>query len=339
MDLVRSAEAAGPAGQPVKFQSSLEAATYCEERLREGWLVASDSSGADKGASRTRLSHPGLDKERMFHQEGKSLVQLLASGVAELDSRLNTVRLDRFGNVMIWEAPEWSPASAQFTHGFPRRMIEAAHGGFLPGNIVVTAKASNLSIRRMTVCDVASLVSRVAIAGSGLSVGHLSNLRYAAARYRRCGSYLPDYLIRGMLEFGVNFLSFQAVEPDTLEALSKTVGKAWAHAEQEDGDDEDESMASGSLPDDVLSSLGHRPTPEGAASVPTVERDQALSMIRSNSVAERLGGDGEVQERVLEVQRPGDQAAPKRKRRKGSSSGGRAKKPNTPAVVNDSGGE
>lgn len=78
---------------------------------------------------------------------------------------------------MIWEAPEWSPASAQFTHGFPRRMIEAAHGGFLPGNIVVTAKASNLSIRRMTVCDVASLVSRVAIAGSGLSVGHLSNLR------------------------------------------------------------------------------------------------------------------------------------------------------------------
>ena len=143
-----------------------------------------------------------------------------------------------------------------------------------------------------------------------------------------------------MLEFGVNFLTFQAVEPDTLQALGKTVGNAWARAEQEEGGDGDESLASGSLTDDVLSSLGHRPTPEGAASVtPTVERDQALSTILSNSVAERLGGDGAaVQEREREVERPGDQAASKRKRRKGSSSGGsRTKKPKTPAVVNDSG--
>ena len=77
--------------------------------------------------------------------------------------------------------------------------------------------------------------------------------------------------------------------------------------------------------------------PEGVASVPTVERDQALSTTLSNSVAERLGGDGAVQERVQEVQRPGDQAASKRKCRKGSSSGGRAKKLKTPAIVNDSG--
>ncbi|KAJ7385995.1 hypothetical protein OS493_012328 [Desmophyllum pertusum] len=180
-------------------------------------------------------------------------------------------------------------------------MIEAAHRGFLPGNIVVMARASNLSIRRMAICDVVSLVSHAAIADSGLTVGRLANLRYVAVRYRQCGNYLPDYLIRGMLEFGVNFLTFQAVEPDMLEALSKTVGNAWAHAEQEDGGNEDESMASGSLPDDVLSSLGYRPTPEGAASVPTVERDQALSKILSNSVAERLGGDGAVQERVREV--------------------------------------
>ena len=78
---------------------------------------------------------------------------------------------------MIWEAPSWSPASLQYTHGFPRRLIQAEHGGFLPGNIIVTAKATNLAIRRMAVMDVASLLSRQSIAGAGLSLGRLLNLR------------------------------------------------------------------------------------------------------------------------------------------------------------------
>lgn len=78
---------------------------------------------------------------------------------------------------MILTAPEWSPCSVQFTHGFPRRMIDAEHGGFLPGNIIVAAKATNMSLRRMAICDVASLVSHTSVAGTGLTVGQLSNLR------------------------------------------------------------------------------------------------------------------------------------------------------------------
>ena len=87
------------------------------------------------------------------------------------------ITIIRFDNVMIWAAPEWSPASVQYTHGFPRRMIEEEHGGFQPGNIIVTAKATNLALRRMAICDVASLVSQVSVAGSGLAVGRLVNLR------------------------------------------------------------------------------------------------------------------------------------------------------------------
>jgi len=78
---------------------------------------------------------------------------------------------------MVWQAPEWSLASVQYTHGFPRRLIPAEHGGFLPGNIILTAKASNLAIRRMSVMDVASLLGRQSIAGAGLSLGRLLNLR------------------------------------------------------------------------------------------------------------------------------------------------------------------
>lgn len=78
---------------------------------------------------------------------------------------------------MILDAPEWSPASVQFTHGFPRRLIQAKHGGFVPGNIIVTAKASNLSLRRLAILDVASLVGLASIAGAGLSLGRLLNLR------------------------------------------------------------------------------------------------------------------------------------------------------------------
>lgn len=78
---------------------------------------------------------------------------------------------------MALNAPPWSPASVQFTHGFPRRLIQAEHGGFLPGNIILTAKASNLAIRRMSVLDVASLLGRQSIAGAGLSLGRLLNLR------------------------------------------------------------------------------------------------------------------------------------------------------------------
>ena len=72
---------------------------------------------------------------------------------------------------MAWQTPEWSLASVQYTYGF-LRLIPAEHGGFLPGNIL-TAKASNLAIRRMSVMGVASLLGRQSIARAGLSLGRL----------------------------------------------------------------------------------------------------------------------------------------------------------------------
>ena len=41
-----------------------------------------------------------------------------------------------------------------------------------------------------------------------------------AVRYHRSDSFFPDYLVRGTLEFGLNFLTFQAVEANKLDALA-----------------------------------------------------------------------------------------------------------------------
>lgn len=39
-----------------------------------------------------------------------------------------------------------------------------------------------------------------------------------------CDSYyLADYFMRGMLEFGVNFLTIQPVESETLKALATAI--------------------------------------------------------------------------------------------------------------------
>ena len=46
-----------------------------------------------------------------------------------------------------------------------------------------------------------------------------SGPRYAAVRYQR-GSWLPDYLMRRMVDFVVSFLTFQPLAADTLEALT-----------------------------------------------------------------------------------------------------------------------
>ena len=80
-------------------------------------------------------------------------------------------------NIMIWAAPEWSPAAVHFTHGFPRHVIYKEHSSFEPGNIIVTAKATNMSLHHMAFCNLESLVSQISVAGSGLTVSYLVNLR------------------------------------------------------------------------------------------------------------------------------------------------------------------
>lgn len=125
----------------------------------------------------------------------------------------------RFGNVMIWDSPLWSPASPEVTHGFPRRLIDQQHAGILPGNVIIAAKASNCTLRRMAVEDVACLISRTAINGAGLTLARLLNLRFAALKYRN-STYRPNYLLSAMKELGVTFDTFDAIELDVLSALS-----------------------------------------------------------------------------------------------------------------------
>ena len=61
--------------------------------------------------------------------------------------------------------------------------------------------------------------------------------RYTVVHYHRCQDYLPDYLVRGMLDFRVNFLTFQAVERETLEALADAVKNCWARRDKESEDE------------------------------------------------------------------------------------------------------
>ena len=117
--------------------------------------------------------------------------------------------LPRYGNVMIWDAPH-----------FPRKMISESHGGFLPGNITVTSMATNLTLRRLAICDIASLVSRISTEGSGLSFARLLNLRYAAVKCKNT-TYSPQWLIAAVVKFGISFATCKALDAETLDAISE----------------------------------------------------------------------------------------------------------------------
>lgn len=73
--------------EPVKFPNTADAITYCQEKMK-GW-------GAGKSTSHKRLSHPDLNKDRLFEEEGRALEDLLISGITSLDCNLKKVRQDR----------------------------------------------------------------------------------------------------------------------------------------------------------------------------------------------------------------------------------------------------
>ena len=224
---------------------------------------------------------------------------------------------------MIFNAPPWSPASVQFTHGFPRRLIDAEHGGFLPGNVIAAAAASNLCLRRLAVCDVASLISKRWISSAGLSYGRLLNLRYAAIRYHR-DTNLPQYLVRGMTEFGVNFATFDPLTRETLEYLAEASRPPWTavdeQEEEEDGEFRQVALAVG-----VMESLGQQATTDGdqdsAAEGDTHPHHTALTNLLSSWAH---GESDSAEDEVAIVQATpsarSSQGARKRKRKSGSSS-------------------
>ena len=114
---------------------------------------------------------------------------------------------------------------ASYPHG--RLQVHSIHtasqGGWLlramevclPGNITVTSKASNQSLRRLAIYDMAAIISRQCVSGAGLSRARLLNLRYAALRYHS-GQYCPPYLLAGMVKYGVNFATFQPLNAEAI---------------------------------------------------------------------------------------------------------------------------
>ena len=141
---------------------------------------------------------------------------------------------------MIWQAPSWSPASVQYTHHCPRWLVGEGQEGFLPGNVTVTSKASNLSLRWLSLCDVAAIVSRQSISSAGLRSARLLDLRYAALRYNS-GQCCPQYLLSGVVEYGVNFGTFQPLDAQALDSLKRM----W-RAEEEERDVSEEELCAGS---------------------------------------------------------------------------------------------
>ena len=94
---------------------------------------------------------------------------------------------------------------------YPRRLVAESHRRFLPGKTTATSKASNLSLRRLAICDVAAIVSTQCISGTGLSRARLINRWYAALRYHS-GQYCPQHLLAGMVEYGVSFATFEPLD-------------------------------------------------------------------------------------------------------------------------------
>lgn len=135
------------------------------------------------------MLHVALDNQPSTSRDvapvivGEALDRSLKCGNEAFDRNLNLVRLDLFGNVMILNAPHWSDVSAQFTHGFPRRLITDTHRGILPGNITVAARISNQGIRSVSPGDVAAFMSKEMIRGLGLTVTELMLAQMTAIRY------------------------------------------------------------------------------------------------------------------------------------------------------------
>ena len=104
----------------VIFADLRECREYCEAYVTDREETCQDQ-GSPSG--RTRQKEGTLSNPEMFHQAGRPLSDIMTTGNEIFDDHLGDLRLDDFGNVMHLHAPFWSDISAQFMHGFPRRLI------------------------------------------------------------------------------------------------------------------------------------------------------------------------------------------------------------------------
>jgi hypothetical protein len=122
-----------------------------------------ESSDAEAWAARRRLK-----KNEIFLKSGRPMDGLLKFGKPPADDNLWAVRLDIMGNVMVWGAPQWSDCSVQFTHGFPRKLVTAAHGGYTEGNVTCTSRITNEMIRSTADGDIIAFCMRNNLQACGL---------------------------------------------------------------------------------------------------------------------------------------------------------------------------
>lgn len=139
-----------------------------------------------------------------------------------------------------------------------------------------------------------------------------------------------------MLDYGVNFLTFQPVGAEALKALSETLRPAWDSTGESDTDDHGELFGSSQpLPVTVLSQIANQPAEqEEEDETGTAENARALETLLSNSVASRIEreavdrpGAGQTVEGGRDSQ---PQTAKRKRRRRGNSSAGTAKKQRAP---------
>ena len=145
----------------VIFADLKQCREYCEAFITDREASCKEQRSP---SSRTGQQREGsLSKPEMFQRAGRPLGDKVATGNELFDGHLDELRLDDFGNVMHLHAPFWSDVSAQFMHGFPRRLITDSHGGVLPGNITVAARISNQAVRSLSIGKMNSPQSSVHI--------------------------------------------------------------------------------------------------------------------------------------------------------------------------------
>ena len=139
-----------------------------------------------------------------------------------------------------------------------------------------------------------------------------------------------------MLEFGVSFLKFQALEGETLRALSRTLKNRWESEYDSSASEEDQTTQQQASILDSIGNLLVSESVEGSAEMSKLQ-EKALETLLSHSVLEKeaKGGDTSAQRKGAgqHEEAPETASRSKRKRRRGSSSAGRKKKPKTPALV------
>jgi len=158
--------------------------------------------------------------------------------------------------------------------------------------------------------------------------------------YRR-GSYTPKYLVQGMVKYGINFATFEALFSDTLHALHASLRQGWRHGEDQESDESDvsvEPLISCSFPQTVMQEIGKAASQstEAQACADKAGDSRALSTLLARfSMKQADSSDSESDEdeqsQAQEVATPrgrGPGAAntvKRRKRKSTNSAGGRAK--------------